>query len=428
VDVDRQVVNLERFELFFPERRQFFLENSDLFASLGSEANRPFFSRRIGLNSPVVAGARLSGKLGERGRIGLMNMQTGTQDEELGSNFSVLVLQQQIFARSNLNFFMVNKQVSDPQVDPEKRFSRVAGLDLNLASADARWTGKIFHHQAFYPGAKADAFTSAVNLTYETQFLKASVNNSWIGEDYRSEMGFIRRTGVFQFNPSFSYKFFPESKTIANHGPGVELNLFADRQLDLADRTTTLTYQVSWLNRSTLSVGVSENFIRLLAPFDPTNTGGEELPTGSKHRWQEVGASYFSAPQGLFTYSLTGKYGGFFNGTLLSVGGELNYRFQPYGSIGLISSFNQVDLPLPYSSANILLVGPKLDLTFTNTLFFTGFLQYNNQVDNVNLNLRFQWRYAPGSDLFIVYTGNSFPADFSSKNRGLAVKLSYWFN
>jgi hypothetical protein len=85
-------------------------------------------------------------------------------------------------------------------------------------------------------------------------------------------------------------------------------------------------------------------------------------------------------------------------------------------------------MPAPFNSAEFILIGPRLDFTFTDKLFFTSFIQYNNQVDNLNLNLRFQWRFAPVSDLFIVYTENSFPADYTVKNRGIVVKLSYWFN
>jgi len=85
-------------------------------------------------------------------------------------------------------------------------------------------------------------------------------------------------------------------------------------------------------------------------------------------------------------------------------------------------------MPSPYNSAKFFLVGPRLDITFTDKLFFTSFVQYNNQIDNLNLNLRLQWRFAPVSDLFIVYTENSIPGDYTVKNRGLVIKLSYWFN
>jgi hypothetical protein len=96
--------------------------------------------------------------------------------------------------------------------------------------------------------------------------------------------------------------------------------------------------------------------------------------------------------------------------------------------LGLITAFNRLLLPEPYGNINLFLLGPKLDITFTDKLFLTTFLQYNSQVENLNVNIRFQWRYAPVSDLFVVYTNNSNTQNFVSKNRALVVKMSYYFN
>jgi hypothetical protein len=97
--------------------------------------------------------------------------------------------------------------------------------------------------------------------------------------------------------------------------------------------------------------------------------------------------------------------------------------------MSLIGSYNRIrDLPLENPNADFYLLGPKLDFTFTRSLFFTTFVQYNEQADNLNMNLRLQWRFAPVSDLFIVYTDNSYSEDFRAKNRALVLKLSYWFN
>ena len=125
---------------------------------------------------------------------------------------------------------------------------------------------------------------------------------------------------------------------------------------------------------------------------------------------------------------VTTRYGGFFHGTRLSMNGELNYRVQPYGSLTMVASINRIILPQPYSSADLLMIGPRIDLTFTDKLFFTTFVQYNDQVDNLNINMRFQWRFAPVSDLFIVYTENSYPVGLRTKDRGMVIKLSYWLN
>jgi hypothetical protein len=166
-----------------------------------------------------------------------------------------------------------------------------------------------------------------------------------------------------------------------------------------------------------------------------------QLDEGDDFSWNEVGASFASDNRKMLNYILTGRYGGYYNGNRLTLNGELNYRVQPYGSLALVTTYNDISLPSPYNSAKLLLIGPRFDFTFTDDLFFTSFIQYNNQIDNLNLNLRFQWRFAPVSDLFIVYTENSYASDilnnnfgspytgdYKAKNRGLVVKLSYWFN
>ena len=152
------------------------------------------------------------------------------------------------------------------------------------------------------------------------------------------------------------------------------------------------------------------------------------MPTGSEFKWNELAASFTSDTRKLFNFLVSSRYGGYFNGTKWNLYGELYYRVQPYGSLAVISTYNKIDLPAPYTSAKLLLVGPKLDITFTNSLFLTTYVQYNNQIENANVNVRFQWRFAPVSDLFIVYTDNSYTGNWKVKDRGLTIKLSYWFN
>jgi hypothetical protein len=431
VEVDRQVTNLDRFELFFPEKRQFYLENSDIFANLGTENLRPFFSRRIGLNTPVVAGARLSGKIGNNWRIGLMDMQTREKDEIPAGNYTVAALQRKVFRRSNISAFLVNKQVMNVKNDTSFSgldYNRVAGMEFNLASADNRWTGKTFYHQAFYPGADGDAAAAAANITFSTQFLTATLNQSWVGADYIAEVGYIRRKGYYEIYPALQYKFFPASSKIANHGPGTKADMLFDPSFKLTDRDATVFYQAEWMNKSVAQISVISSYVLLQEPFDPTNSGGVPLPAGEEFNWKSAGASFTSDTRKSFNFMLAGRFGGYYNGTAWTVSGEMNYRVQPYGSLGIVSSYNNIELPSPYSSARFLLVGPRLDITFTDKVFFTSLVQYNDQIDNINLNLRFQWRFAPVSDLFIVYTENSYPQDHNIKNRGLVLKISYWFN
>jgi hypothetical protein len=431
VENDRQQFNLDRFELFYPEKRQFFIENSDLFANLGANNLRPFFSRRIGLNNPVNGGVRFSGQLGDIWRINMMDIQTGSGENIPAANFMVAALQRQVFSRSSITAFIVNKQVTNIPEDLSPaagRYNRVAGLEYNLASNDNRWRGKAFYHKSFYTGAAARDDAMAVSLGYSSRSLAATLFQSNVGSGYHAETGYIRRRGYYQINPAVQYRFFPASSPVAFHGPGVSVDMYLDTSLTLSDKEAQLQYSVEWLNKATLSFDVRDSYIRLLSPFDPTNTGGVRLGANEEFNWNESGFTFRSDTRKLFHYRIGSRYGGYFNGKRWSLNGEVNYRIQPYATFTVSTTYTDISLPFPYNSAGLLLVSPKVSVTFTKTLFLSSFIQFNNQNDNLNMNMRFQWRFAPVSDLFIVYTENSFPADYRVKDRGLAVKLSYWFN
>jgi hypothetical protein len=169
-------------------------------------------------------------------------------------------------------------------------------------------------------------------------------------------------------------------------------------------------------------------FVQLLQNFDPTNKGSNFLLTGTKYSWNEYSALFNSDNRKNFKFDLQAGYGGFFNGSRWFAQGALNYRFQPYGYISVIYSYNDLILPEPWQRTKFWLVGPKLDVTVTTKLFFTTYVQYNQQSDNLNVNARLQWRYKPVSDLFLVYSDNYFPGNLNVKNRALVLKLSYWFN
>lgn len=431
VDVDEQVTNLDRFELFFPERRRFFLENQDLFTGFGKSGLRPFFSRRIGLQSPVRAGLRLSGKLNEKWRIGLLNMQTGAENATPAANFTVASLQKRVFARSNVGVFFVNKMLTGDEAKiPEglNDYNRVVGVDYNLASADSRWVGKFFVHKSFSPGENDRSLTASANLEYRTQRWQIEGNYDLIGENYLAETGFVRRTGLHRTGLGISHKFYPRSQKIANHGPELSTEFIFDPDLEKTDNLWQAAYEVVFLNRSELQLAYGRQFIRLLTPFDPTNSEGYFLDAGEMFSWNNVALSYQSDARKLLNYNVIVGYGGFFNGERFSLEGELNFRFQPYGSIAVNLAYNDLQFPAPYEDVDFFLIGPKLDITFTNALFLTAFVQYNEQIDNLNTNIRLQWRYQPVSDLFIVYSDNYFPAPWNIKNRALVAKVSYWFN
>ena len=437
IEVDRQVTNLDRFELFFPERRQFFLENADLFANFGYSTIRPFFSRRIGLGVPIEFGARLSGSLDKHWRIGALNMQTKSIGETglPAHNFAVLALQRRVFSRSNIRFMFVNKQSVNYRPEDHSGmpvfslYNRNVGVEYNLVSKNNLWVGKTMMLKSFSPQKNRDDLVHAGNLQYNSRKLALSWQHEIVGENYTAEVGYVPRKDFVKLNPRIGYSFFPKAGNILNHGPVLNSSYYFTKSFNTTDHETILSYKLTHRNQSTFEVWGSDNFIRLLKSFDPVNTGKGNLGAGSEHFWTTGGASYASKPQKEYTYNLSGQYGGYFaNGTRLNIVADFGYRFQPYVNIALNTSYNHIVLPQPWGTTNFWLIGPRTDFTFSNKLFFTTFVQYNNQQRNMNLNTRFQWRYKPASDLFLVFTDNYYPSPFAVRNRALVLKFTYWWN
>lgn len=434
VEVDRQVPNLDRFELFFPERRQYFLENGDLFANFGYQSIRPFFSRRIGLGVPIQYGARLSGKLNKDLRISAMNMQTensGAADP--AQNFGVLALQRKVFARSNIGAIFINKQSLNFSAQNAaagvSRYNRIAGLEYNLASSNNNWTGKAVSMKSFSPNKNGQDFMQAANLRYWTSNWDINWQHEIVGKNFNAEVGYVPRQGYINFNPDISYLFYPKKSILVSHGPKFSSYNYLDQNFNKTDNTNFFSYNLNFRSRATFKTWVAHDYVKLLRKFDPTNRGNDSLAVGSEHSWNSFGVDFVSRPQSLFTFSFSSRYGGYYaNGTRLNLTTELGYRFQPYVSFAMSSSYNDIQLPHPWNNSRFWLVGPRLDVTMTNKLFFTGFVQYNEQSDNINVNTRVQWRYKPASDIFIVYTDNYLPSPFAVKNRFLVLKMTYWWN
>ncbi|TCK85799.1 DUF5916 domain-containing protein [Albibacterium bauzanense] len=432
VDVDEQVVNLDRFELFLPEKRQFFLENGDLFSNFGYQDLRPFFSRRIGLNAPIRYGARLSGKLDKNWRIGLMNIQTGDvkEDDVSAQNYGVLTLQRRVFSRSSISLMVINKQATNAlPTDLSDRYNRNVGLEYNLASSNNLWNGKALVMKSFSPDDN-NGFVQAAHLEYESKVWNFFLEEQYVGQNYISEVGFIPRNGYIKISPRAGYNMFPTEGKVLSHGVRFSSEQFFDTKMNSTDNQSRLAYEFNFRNQSVLEMDVEHNYVKLMHPFDPTNSGKGFLAEGSKHRWSAIEVEYESSPQKVFTYAVEASYGGYYDdGRRIGISSELGYRFQPHVVIGLKTSFNDLRLPDPFGHTSFWLVGPRLDVSFTNTLYLTAFAQYNQQRDNMNLNTRLQWRYKPASDFFIVYGDNYDPtSSFNVKNRQLVVKWTYWWN
>jgi hypothetical protein len=426
VEVDQQVTNIDRFELFFPEKRQFFLENSDLFSGYGYNSVTPFFSRRIGLDAPVLAGARLSGKVGNDWRIGFMNMTTQKTSDFLARNFTVASVQKKVFARSNFGLIFVNKEYLS-QPDTSNLFNRVAGFDYNLASKNNFWSGKFFYHRSFQPEKPDKQYSQGTRIEYNTKNLQLELSQTSVGENYLAETGFVRRTGYNFLGPEITYLFVP-NKRVVSHGFNVELENYFNKEYHKIEHENTFSYQFEFQNRSMLMTGYKDFFVELERDFDPTQISGHYLPAKEKYNFGGAFIAFSSPSQNLFKWNAEAAKGTFYNGNIQYITGQLGYRYQPYINFAFNFNYTDLHLPQPFKRTQFWLLGPKLDVTFSENIFWTTFVQYNEQMDNMNINMRLQWRYQPVSDFFIVYTDNYIPGNWNSRNRALVLKLTYWLN
>ena len=444
VEVDQQVTNLDRFEIFFPERRQFFLENGDLFDSFGQPRSRPFFSRRIGVDidsatgqnvqSKIIYGARLSGKLNENWRVGAMNMQTATDEDAgiVGKNFTVLALQRKVFERSNIGLIYVNKeslaldeyqQLFDPTA-----YNRLLGVDYNLNSANGKWTGKVFYHRTFESVKVDKPYSFNAYLLYNDLHWNWTFSIQDVGKSYNPEVGFVPRSDFKRINPDLTYLFYPKSKFINRHGPKLEFEGLWNETLGTTDRDINLGYIVRFNSLAELEITQRNRYVYLFSNFDPTRSGGAPLAAGTDYSYQNVLVEFRSNPRKKLNVGVIGEFGEYFTGSIQRITSQTGLRLGYLANISMNFNYARIRLPQPQRDADLILVGPRIDLTLTKDLFWTTFVQYNSQIDNLNINTRIQWRYAPVSDFFLVYTDNYFPGDFLPKQRSLVFKLNYWLN
>jgi hypothetical protein len=283
--------------------------------------------------------------------------------------------------------------------------------------------------KSFSPGRSGRDWVHAANLQYASRAWLINWQHQYVGRNYNAEVGYVPRLGFIQVSPKVNYSFFPKAGRILSHGPGISTNHITDESVKSTDNTSVLSYNITFRNKSTFLAWTASDYVKLLQPFDPTNFRRDTLARGTEHHWRSWGTEFVSKPQSIFTYAFTSRYGGYFaDGTRLNLTSSIGYRIQPFVSIAANVSYNDIRLPEPWGKNQFWLIGPRLDVTMTNTLYLTAFVQYNEQIKNVNLNARLQWRYQPASDLFIVYTDNYLPENFAVKSRALVLKFTYWWN
>ncbi len=443
VDVDQQVTNLSRFSIFFPEKRAFFLENSDLFSSFGTWGLKPFFSRRIGLNNgeivPILFGARVTGNLSEDLRVGVLNTHTRSVSNLSANNYTVASVQQNIVGRTNVKALFTNRSAFDEASPTGDDYNRTLGGEFNFTSQNGYWNGNVRYHWSQTEDKLSDAGFAGATLMYGDGDKFFGVTADRVGDNFINELGFssrlfqydaqrdsLVRVGYNFLNPWAGFTIRPEADWILSQTFSAWMVASTRTNGDFIDRVLSANYELNTKNWGGFNISARNNKVALLFP---TNLiGGNELLPAQTYSFNSVAIDYYSDTRGVLSGSVNGSFGEFYNGTRTQFGGSLNFRTQPWGNFGVRYVGNIVKLPDNYGEATLHLVGPQTEISFSNNLSWTSFLQYNTQAENFNINSRIQWRFASMSDLFIVYNDNYNTENFGVKNRGVVLKMNYWFN
>jgi len=450
VEADQEVVNLTRFSLFFPEKRQFFTEGAGIFdfgkavAGLGGEAaaNDPgllalFYSRRIGLvdgqQVPIIGGGRVTGRLGQYA-VGVLNITT--EEETLSTrqvenaNFTALRVKRNVLAKSSVGALVLNSAngISD--------YNRALGFDAGLVLGRYVTVTSLFA-KTFSPAeasAKADGSTSAgvVDFLWKNDKFNYGAQYQDIGEQFNAEMGYIPRLDIRAGKMKGGWTPRPRWKGVRQLIVNGAMDYFENHDGRVESRSQELSANMQRQDTSGLSISTTREYDNLSAPF---TTAGTSLPVGA-YSWTTASASYSSNRTKRIYGSIGGDAGGYYNGDRQAV--RLNMTIQVAKTLLFEPNYthNRVQLPgrADYAS-NVL--NFRVSHSFSPDFYLKGFIQYNDARKTASFNFLWWYHYKPGSDLYVVYNqGLDIDLPLSSRtmpenssrvhSRSLAVKMTYW--
>jgi hypothetical protein len=406
-EVDDQIVNLSRFSVFFPEKRDFFLENSGIFLFGRQEENQAFFTRRIGLTDngapvPIDYGAKITGKVGPY-NIGFLHAQTrrlGQTSTGLGiprQQFTVLRVKRDILKRSYIGAILVNRQGATAV--GAGSYNRVGGADAEFNVTD-HYKLKAFWMGSASPGVRSSAGSSRIESIFENDLYRFITVYEDVGAKFNPEVGFIERNGIHQYFGQFAYK--PRPKFIP-HVQQMEFETQIEYYTDRAGKLATRQTELSW---DTVFKNSSELFFRPMEAVNDVLTEPFQIRPGITI---PVGTYEFNRPQVSFTSDLskrivfTGreKWGGFYWGTRYETSGGISWRPNSHLLVDLSESYNRVRLREGNFTTS--LFSGRLNYNFSRKLLTSALVQLNSAARLSVINVRLRYIYRPNSDFFIIY-------------------------
>ena len=435
VEVDDQQINLDRFNLFFPEKRPFFLENAGLF-SVGLPGQlEVFFSRRIGIGDngeqiPLIGGGRISGNIGGNTNVGFLNMQTESVSAEgtPSNNFTVALLRQDFANRSNVGVMFVNRGGTGSYAS-DNDYNRSYAVDGRLGIGQAG-TISGFAAQTDTPGITGETHAYSVSGNYESERYQFRTGYTEVGPNFNPEVGFYSRRGYERVDGLVRATYRPENALgileLTPHVTHFTTWNFQTGQVET--QYTHIDNGIEWRNGYRLSTGVNLTTEGVLEPFEIFPGVIVPVETYEHAEGQARINTNRGAPVSVGVFAIVG---GFFGGDRRQVGPEFSLRAGEAFNTQVVWSYNDIDLPGGAFTTN--LGSLRVNYSFTTRMFVQMLVQYNDRADLWSSNIRFALLNDANTGLFVVYndthgldTGLRDPMEVAG--RTLTIKYSHLFD
>ena len=454
VEVDEQQVNLTRFSLFFPEKREFFLENRGVFnfgrggnvagggfrgggggfggpgGGGGGGAPTLFYSRQIGLQDgvpvPILGGGRVTGKIGsfDLGVVGIRTRYDSAVEAEV-ANFTVLRLRRDIFARSSIGVLFEDRSQSVLAEGSNQAY----GFDASVAPHE-NVSLITYYARTRTDGLEGNDESYRARFQYGGDTWGGSADHLLVGDDFNPEIGFVRRKGFRQ--SSLSARFSPRPESISwvrRLNFQGDLEYVENERIGFVEsRSAGGRFQSELESGDMLSVDYTDSYENLI---EDTEITGAMLPAG-RYSFRDLQVNYTFGPQRRISGGVSARRGSFYSGDVTSL--RLNrarIEILPQLSVEPSLEFNWISFPELEAfdgQFNQHVARSRITYSLSPRAFLSGLIQYNAGSDTFSSNVRLRWEWAPGSELFLVYTEERNTDVFDRwsdlSNRGLVIKVN----
>ena len=438
-EADEQQVNLTQFSQFFPEKREFFLENSGMFyfgdipresRAGGARFSPPeeemllFFSRRIGLTDagdeiPIAAGGRLTGRIGRTG-VGLMTIQTQSEGGRDGDNYTVLRGRRDILRNSDMGAIFLSRQSAGASTDRNE----VAGADFNFRFVKALSING-FLAKSMTPGAGGGETAGKASVVWNDNRFHAQYSLLSVGDHFRDDIGFIKRTGVRKHFVDFGVRKRPSALRrigIRELHPHTRWNIYTDQSNATVTRNNHIGFGAFLENGGYVEGAWNGRVERIEMPF---KIRPDQRFDPGRYDWNEYYFEFETNHSRKLSASANFLGGGFWNGTQRTTKAALLFRPSYHLTFDVVLQRNDIDLPFPMHAFVTNLVTSRIGYAFSTRTFLDTLLQYNTDLKQFSTNVRLDLIHRPLSDLFVVYNEQRLTDQPLPVNTGRGLILKY---